>query len=114
MIEGIVGSQDYRGSQVLYTFRILRITRLIFIASAWRGFKVVMQTLIIALRDMRDFLVLMLSYMVVTSILSTELFAYKVLYDKGISYELDVWGEEWPHDWNTWRSMLPHYLGSKF
>jgi len=38
----------------------------------------------------------------------------KVLYDKGIFYELDVWGSEWPHDWNTWRSMLPHYLGSRF
>jgi esterase/lipase superfamily enzyme len=31
----------------------------------------------------------------------------KVLYDKGIWYELDIWGEEWPHDWNTWRAMLP-------
>jgi len=38
----------------------------------------------------------------------------KVLYDKGIWYELDVWGQEWPHDWNTWRAMLPHYLSSKF
>jgi esterase/lipase superfamily enzyme len=38
----------------------------------------------------------------------------KILYDKGISYELDIWGEEWPHDWNTWRAMLPHYIGSRF
>ena len=38
----------------------------------------------------------------------------KVLYDKGIWYELDIWGPEWPHDWNTWRAMLPHYLGSRF
>ncbi len=38
----------------------------------------------------------------------------KVLYDKGIRYELDQWGAEWPHDWNTWRAMLPHYLGSRF
>lgn len=38
----------------------------------------------------------------------------KVLYDKGIWYELDIWGEEWPHDWNTWRAMLPHYIGSRF
>jgi len=38
----------------------------------------------------------------------------KVLYDKGIWYELDVWGREWPHDWNTWREMLPQYLGSRF
>jgi esterase/lipase superfamily enzyme len=38
----------------------------------------------------------------------------KILYDKGIWYELDVWGTEWPHDWNTWRAMLPHYIGSRF
>ena len=38
----------------------------------------------------------------------------KILYDKGISYELDVWGQEWPHDWNTWRAVLPHYVASKF
>ena len=38
----------------------------------------------------------------------------KILYDKGIQYELDIWGQEWPHDWNTWRHVLPHYLGSRF
>lgn len=38
----------------------------------------------------------------------------KILYDKGIWYELDVWGKDWPHDWDTWRAMLPHYIGSRF
>lgn len=38
----------------------------------------------------------------------------KQLYDKGITYELDIWGEEWKHDWPTWRAMLPHYVGSRF
>jgi esterase/lipase superfamily enzyme len=38
----------------------------------------------------------------------------KILYDKGINYELDVWGTEWPHDWNTWRAMLPQYLSTRF
>jgi esterase/lipase superfamily enzyme len=38
----------------------------------------------------------------------------RTLYDKGIHYELDIWGTEWPHDWNTWRAVLPHYLESKF
>jgi len=38
----------------------------------------------------------------------------KILYDKGIQYELDIWGQEWPHDWNTWRHVLPHYLGTRF
>ncbi len=38
----------------------------------------------------------------------------KQLYDKGIQYELDIWGQEWAHDWPTWRSMLPKYLNEKF
>jgi len=38
----------------------------------------------------------------------------KILYDKGIWYELDIWGTEWKHDWPTWRAMLPHYLGTRF
>ena|SRR2546423_4472912 len=37
-----------------------------------------------------------------------------VLYNKGITYELDIWGQDWPHDWNTWRTILPHYLGTRF
>lgn len=38
----------------------------------------------------------------------------RILYDKGIHYELDVWGKEWPHDWDTWRTMLPQYLKTRF
>jgi esterase/lipase superfamily enzyme len=38
----------------------------------------------------------------------------KILYDKGIWYELDIWGQEWPHDWNTWRVMLPQYIQTRF
>ncbi len=37
-----------------------------------------------------------------------------ILYDKGINYELDVWGEDMKHDWPTWRAMLPYYLESRF
>ena len=37
-----------------------------------------------------------------------------ILYNKGINYELDIWGQEWPHEWPTWRTVLPHYLGSRF
>ncbi|CAN5247792.1 hypothetical protein BH20BAC1_BH20BAC1_21940 [soil metagenome] len=38
----------------------------------------------------------------------------RVLYDKGINYELDIWGEDMTHDWPTWRKMLPYYLDSRF
>lgn len=37
-----------------------------------------------------------------------------ILYNKGITYELDIWGPEWRHDWETWRAVLPHYLGTRF
>jgi esterase/lipase superfamily enzyme len=37
-----------------------------------------------------------------------------VLYEKGINYELDIWGKDMKHDWPTWRAMLPHYIGTRF
>lgn len=37
-----------------------------------------------------------------------------VLHEKGIGHELDVWGNEYKHDWPTWRVMLPHYLETRF
>jgi esterase/lipase superfamily enzyme len=40
---------------------------------------------------------------------STRRFA-GLLGEKGIRHELDVWGSEWPHDWESWRSQLAHHL----
>jgi esterase/lipase superfamily enzyme len=37
-----------------------------------------------------------------------------VLYDKGINYELDIWGQDMKHDWPTWQAMLPYYIESRF
>ena len=37
-----------------------------------------------------------------------------ILYRKNIWYELTIWGPEWRHDWPTWRTALPHFLGSRF
>lgn len=34
----------------------------------------------------------------------------EVLGARGIPNRVDPWGEEWPHDWQTWRAMLPSYL----
>jgi esterase/lipase superfamily enzyme len=33
-----------------------------------------------------------------------------VLGAKGVPNRIDVWGQEWDHDWATWREMLPMYL----
>ena len=29
---------------------------------------------------------------------------------KGVPNRVDPWGEDWEHDWPTWRNMLPKYL----
>jgi len=34
----------------------------------------------------------------------------KILYDKNIWYDLQIWGREWMHDWGTWRTMLPSVI----
>jgi len=36
-----------------------------------------------------------------------------VLWNKGIWNNLDMWGHDMPHDWPTWRQMLPYYLGER-
>lgn len=35
-----------------------------------------------------------------------------ILNTKGIQHWLDLWGHDVPHDWPTWRDMLPYFLGS--
>jgi esterase/lipase superfamily enzyme len=37
-----------------------------------------------------------------------------VLYNKGIWYDLDVWGPDISHDWPTWRAMLPYIIENEF
>jgi esterase/lipase superfamily enzyme len=34
----------------------------------------------------------------------------EVLARKGIPHRIDIWSEDHPHDWATWREMLPLYL----
>lgn len=37
-----------------------------------------------------------------------------VLHAKSIPHDLDVWGHDIPHDWPSWRKMLPYVIGNKF
>jgi esterase/lipase superfamily enzyme len=40
---------------------------------------------------------------------STKQFA-ALLADKGIRHELDLWGYDVPHDWQSWRAQLAHHM----
>ncbi len=37
----------------------------------------------------------------------------KLLWDKGIWHNLDMWGHDVNHDWPWWRRMLDHYVGHR-
>lgn len=37
-----------------------------------------------------------------------------ILAARGIPHDLDLWGYDMPHDWPTWRKMLPYYLVTRF
>ena len=34
----------------------------------------------------------------------------RLLAEKGITHELDVWGHDSPHDWPAWRTQIAHHL----
>jgi esterase/lipase superfamily enzyme len=34
----------------------------------------------------------------------------RVLGDQGVPNRVESWGKDWPHDWETWRAMLPQVL----
>lgn len=36
----------------------------------------------------------------------------EVLNATGIRHHLDIWEPKWPHDWPSWRHMLPKYMDS--
>ena len=40
---------------------------------------------------------------------STQRFG-ALLGKQGIRCEVDVWGNEYPHDWESWREQLAHHL----
>ena len=38
----------------------------------------------------------------------------EVLGHKSVPNRVDAWGEDWHHDWPTWRRMLPQYVDEFF
>jgi len=38
--------------------------------------------------------------------------AVRMLYDRKITYWYDVWGENYPHDWNSWKQQIGKFIGS--
>lgn len=82
ILELIAGQNLFPGSSILYTFRILRVFRLVTIVTAWKNFRILLKTAWMSLLDMKFFFILLGIYLVITSILGNQLFAYRVLFHK--------------------------------
>ena len=37
----------------------------------------------------------------------------EILSFKGIPHQIDLWGAEWGHNFDTWKAMLAHFIGTK-
>ena len=37
-----------------------------------------------------------------------------ILHSKGIPADIEIWGPDMPHDWPTWRAMMPYVISTKF
>lgn len=37
-----------------------------------------------------------------------------ILSSKGIPHQVDIWGPEWGHNFNTWNSVIPQFIERKF
>lgn len=78
----IIGNYFYPGASVFYTFRILRAFKLLLVITAWKNFRVLIQTAWTSLVEMRNFLILLALHLTISSILGSQLFAYRVLYHR--------------------------------
>jgi esterase/lipase superfamily enzyme len=38
----------------------------------------------------------------------------EILAMKGIPHHVDIWGEEWGHNWDSWKAMISHVIETKF
>lgn len=44
---------------------------------------------------------------------SESLHLSSILQHKGIPHQVDIWGEEWAHNFDTWKTMLAQYINKK-
>jgi Ion transport protein len=66
------------GLNVLTGFRLLRLFRLFKLARSWESLRLLIQIFIAAIPDIKNFLILVLLFVVISALLGQELFAYKI------------------------------------
>lgn len=74
------------------TFRIFRLFRVIKLVKRWKKFQELVDTIIVSLKDARNFSVLLFLFIFIYALLGRELFAFKIMFNE--EGKLDADNEE--------------------
>jgi hypothetical protein len=72
---------EFSGGGAISALRAVRLLRVFKLARSWTSFRLLLEKMIITLKDIRNFSVLMLLFMFIYTLLGMELYAYKAVYN---------------------------------
>ena len=71
---------EFNGGGAISALRAVRLLRVFKLARSWTSFRLLLEKMIITLKDIRNFSVLMLLFMFIYTLLGMELYAYKAIF----------------------------------
>jgi voltage-dependent calcium channel L type alpha-1D len=80
LIISLVGV-EYNVNGAISALRAVRLLRVFKLARSWTSFRLLLEKMIITLKDIRNFSVLMLIFMFIYTLLGMELYAYRVIFN---------------------------------
>jgi hypothetical protein len=83
LIENIIvwAGIDFGGGGAISALRAIRLLRVFKLARSWTSFRELLQKIIITLKDITNISVLLLIFMFIFSLVGSEMYAYKIMYN---------------------------------
>lgn len=83
LIENIIDwiGIDFGGGGAISALRAIRLLRVFKLARSWTSFRELLQKIIITLKDITNISVLLLLFMFIFSLVGSEMYAYKIMYN---------------------------------
>ena len=72
---------DFGGGGAISALRAIRLLRVFKLARSWTSFRELLQKIIVTLKDITNISVLLLLFMFIFSLIGSEMYAYKIMYN---------------------------------
>jgi hypothetical protein len=72
---------EYNAGGAISALRAVRLLRVFKLARSWTSFRLLLEKMLITLKDIRNFSVLMLLFMFIYTLLGMELYAYRIIFN---------------------------------